>query len=215
MNMAFQSQQDTSTQQVEEKLKQIKANKDKKSQFQQLKEIIQSCASKKQWNIVMEAIEMVEEERERNLLIADLIEESLLNAKEIDQAKKFAKYIMPQSEIQPLILIRIALAENQPEQGIQIAENLPSPLSRNFAFWHIIDFYLSNRQQDRAYEIGNRMLENARTIYDARTRSYILREIAVELFLANQDKQRAREVASMIPNEEIRNQLLSKIESAK
>lgn len=213
--MTMQMKKDPSIEQIEIKLNQIKANKDKQAQVEQLKEVVKSCASQKQWNLVMEAIELVEDDRERNLLIADLIEDNLLNNKEIDQAKKFAKYLMPQSEIQPLILIRIALAENNREQALQIAENLPSPLSRNFAFWHIVEFYLSNNDKNKAYEISNKMLENLKTVYDPKTRSYLLREIAIELFLTNKDKQRAKEVAKLVPDQEIRNQLLSKIDSNK
>ncbi|WP_068468801.1 hypothetical protein [Candidatus Protochlamydia phocaeensis] len=213
--MTIQSKQDPATEQAEEKLKQIKATKNKNAQSEQLKELVKSCAAKRQWHLVTEAIEVLEDEKERNLLIADLIEDTLLNNKEIDQAKKFAKYLMPQSEIQPLVMIRIALAENNQAQALHIADSLPSPLSRNFALWHIAEFYLSNKDKNKAYEIGNKMLDNVRTIYDARTRSYVLREIAIELFLAKQDKERAREVANLIPNEEIKKQLLSKIDSAK
>lgn len=213
--MALQTKPDAFTEQVEKKLKQIKENKDKQAQCMQLKEIVKSCASQHQWNLVTEAIELLEDEKERNILIADLIEDHLLTAKEIDQAKKFAKYLIPQSEIHPLVLIRIALAEKNGKQALQIAENLPSPLSRNFAFWHILEFYLSHNEQDKINEISNKMLENTRTIYDPQTRSCLLREIAIELFLAKKDKQRAKEVAKLIPNEEIRKQLLNKIDAVK
>jgi hypothetical protein len=213
--MAIQINRDDLIEEVRKKLNQIKGNKDKQAQFMQLKEIVKSCATQHQWNLVMEAIELLEDERERNLLIADLIEDNLLKANEIDQAKKFAKYLIPQSEIHPLVLIRIALAEKNGKQALEIAENLTSPLTRNFAFWHILEFYFSNNEKDKINEISNKMLENARTIYDPKTRNSILREIAIELFLAKNDKQRAKEVASLISSEEIKKQLLSKIDSAK
>lgn len=213
--MTTQNKQDSFTEQFEINLKQIKTNKDKQAQFKQLKDMLRSSASRHQWNLVMEAIECVDDEKERNLLIADLIEDCLLNANEIVQAKKFAKYLMPQSEIQPLVLIRIALAENNRDRALQIAESLPSPLSRNYAFWHIVEYYLSKKEKDKVDEISKKMLENIKTVYDSKTRSYLLREIAIEFFLANQDKQQAKEVAKSIPLQEIKNQLLSKIESAK
>lgn len=213
--MTTQIKRDDLIEQVEIKLKQIKENKDKQAQFVQLKEIVKSCAAQRQWNLVMQAVELLDDERERNILIADLIEDSLLKANEIEQAKKFAKYLIPQSEIQPLVLIRIALAEKNGKQALQIAESLTSPLSRNFAFWHILEFYLSTNEKDKANEISNKMLENTRTIYDPKTRSYILREIVIEFFLAKNDKQRAKEVAKLIPNEEIRKQPVSKIDLAK
>jgi hypothetical protein len=213
--MSISTKQDTVNQEVAKKLKQIKENKDKQTQFAQLKEIVKSSASNNQWNLVMEAIEILEDERERNLLIADLIEDHLLKTNEIEQAKKFAKYIIPQSEIHPLVLIRIALAEKDGKHALKIAESLSSPLSRNFAFWHILEFFNANNDEEKVNEISNKMLENIRTIYDPKTRSSILREIAIEHFLAKNDIQRAKEVVNLIPNEEMRKQLLTKIESMK
>lgn len=201
-----------SIEQLKEELKEIKSNKNLQAKASKLKDLARSFASKHEWDLAIEAFQYIPEELERNLLIADLIENFLLPAREINQAKKFAKYLTPMPEIHPLVLIRIALAENDREQARKLAERLPSPLSRNFAFIHIIESYLINNEKDKVREITKLMLDNIKTIYDIKSRSYVLREIAIDLFLANHDKEQAKEIAKLIPDEKIRNQVLKKID---
>lgn len=197
--------------QLKEELKEIKSSNRKDTKAIRLKEIAKSFAFKQQWDLALEALQLIGNEKERNFLIADLIEDFLLPANEIDQAKKFAKYLTPEPEIQPLVLIRIALAENDREQARQIAEHLPSPLSRNFAYVHILESYLASKEKGKVQEMSKLILENARTIYDFKSRSYILRGIAIDLYLPNHEKELAKEAVMLIPNETIRNQVLKKI----
>ena len=203
--------QKESIDQLKEELQEIKSSKNRESKSSRLKEIAKSFASNKQWDLTLETFQLVENERDRDILIADLVEEFLLPSQEITQAKRFAKYIVQEQEVQPLILIRIALAENDREQAQKIAKNITSPLARNFAFLHIIESYLFNNQKDKAQEVCKLILENARTIYDSKVRSYILREIAVDLYFANHEKVLAKEAALLIPDETIKTQVLNKI----
>ena len=176
-----------------------------------MKEIAKFFASTKQWDLALEALQYIVEEKERNLLIVDIIEGDILPEHDIKRAKEYAAYLTPVTEMQPLALIRIALSEKDREKALKQADRLPSPLSRNFAFWQVAESYLDSKEKDKAYEIGKRMLENIRTISDSKTRSFVLREIALNLFLANKEKEKAKEVAMLIPDEEIRTQVLSKI----
>lgn len=153
--------------------------------------------------------------KERNLLIADLIEGYLLPTHEVSLAKKFAKYLTPVAEIESFVWIRIALADKDAEQAQKIAEHLTSPLSRNFAFLHIMESYLAHKEKGKMNELRKLMIENIRTIYDNKSRSYILRELALNLFLPNNEKEQAKEMAILIPDETIRTQVLNKINAAK
>lgn len=202
-------------QELKEELKEIKSWKSKEPKDSRVVEIVRQFASRQQWDLAMEAFQLVSNEKERNLLIADLIEGFLLPAHEIDLAKKFAKYLTPVVEIESFIWIRIALAGNDPEQAQKIAERLPSPLSRNFAYLHIMESYLANKEKDKANKLIKIIMENIRTIYDNKSRSYILRELALNLFAPNNEKEKAQEMAMLIPDETIRNQVLNKINALK
>lgn len=203
------------SQELENELKEIKSWKSKAPKNHRLEEMAKHFASNKQWDLALEALELIPNEKERNLLIADFIEGFLLPSREFALAKKFAKYLTPVIEMESFLWIKIALAENDSEQALQIAEHLPSPLSRNYAFLHIMESYLANKEKNKANNLHNLMLENIRTIYDQKSRSYILRELALNLYLPNNEKQRALEMAMLIPDEDIKIQVLDKINHPK
>lgn len=202
-------------QELKEELKEIKSWKSKEPKDSRVIEITRHFASMKQWDQAIEALQLVSNEKERNLLIADLIEGFLLPAHEIDLAKKFAKYLTPVIEIESFVWLRIALADNDTEQAQKIAERLPSPLSRNFAYLHIMESYLAHKEKNKVNELIKLIIENIRTIYDNKSRSYILRELALNLFLPNNEKERAKEMALLIPDETIKTQVLNKINALK
>lgn len=202
-------------QELKDELKEIKSWKSKEPKNSRLIEIARHFASMKQWDLAIDAFQLISNEKERNLLIADLIEGFLLPAHEIGMAKKFANYLTPVIEIEPFVWIRIALADKDMEQAQKIAERLPSPLSRNFAYLHIMESYLSNNEKRKANELIKLIIENIRTIYDNKSRSYILRELALNLFLPNHEKEQAKEMAFLIPDETIRTQVLNKINESK
>lgn len=202
-------------QEMKEELKEIKSWKSRQPKDSRLIEIARYFASMQQWDLAIEAFQLVSNEKERNLLIADLIEGFLLPAHEIAVAKKFAKYLTPVIEIESFIWIRIALADNDTEQAQKIAERLPSPLSRNFAYLHIMESYLANKENYKASELIKLIKENIRTIYDNKSRSYILRELALNLFLPSHEKEQAKEMAILIPDETLRTQVLNKINASK
>jgi hypothetical protein len=202
-------------QELKEELKEIKSWRSREPKDSRVIEIARHFASMQQWDLAIEALQLVSNEKDRNLLIADLIEGFLLPANEIALAKKFAKYLTPVLEIESLIWIRIALADNDTEQAQKIAERLPSPLSRNFAYLHIMESYLANKEKYKANELIKLLLENIRTIYDNKSRSYILRELALNLFMPNNEKEQAIEMATLIPDETIRAQVLNKINASK
>ena len=205
------AEKEITTQGLKEELKEIKSWKSKAPKDSKLEEIARHFASKKEWDLALETVELISNEKERNLLIADLIEGFLLPAREIALAKKFVRYLTPVIEIEPLVWIRIALAENDAEQALKIAERLPSSLSRNFALLHIMESHLVNKEKNKVNELLKRIIENTRTIYDIKTRSYILRELALNLLLPNNETARAKEIAILIPDEAIRTQVLNKI----
>lgn len=202
-------------QEFQEELKEIKSWKSKEPKDNRLIEIAKHFAAQKHWDQAIEAFQLISNEKERNLLIADLIEGYLLPAHEIDWAKKIAKYLTPVNEIESFVWIRIALADNDVGQAQKIAERLPSPLSRNFAFMHIMESYLANKEKNKARELRKIMIENIRTIYDNMSRSYILRELALNLFMPYHEQEQAKEMAMLIPDETIRTQVLSKINVSK
>ena len=204
-----------STQELKKELKEIQSWKSKAPKDTRLTEITRHFAAKKEWDLALGALELIASEKERNLLIADIIEGYLLPAHEIAIAKKFAKYLTPVIEIEPLIWIRIALADNDTEQAQKLAEHLPSPLSRNFAFLHIMESYLANKEKNKADKLHKLMIDNIRTIYDNKSRCYILRELALNLFLPYSEKDRALKMAMLIPDEALKNQVLNKIKMAK
>lgn len=202
-------------QELKEELNEIKSWKSKEPKDSRLMDIARHYASRKQWDQAIETVQLISNEKERNLLIADLIEGFLLPAHEINTAKKLAKYLTPVLEIESLVWLRIALADHDTEQAQKIAERLPSPLSRNFAYLHIMESYLANKEKTNATELRKLMLENIRTIYDNKSRCYLLRELALNLFLPNNEKEQAKEIAALIPDEAIRTQVLNKINAAK
>lgn len=202
-------------QEMKEELKEIKSWKSKEPKDSRLIEITKRFVSMKQWDLAIEAFQLISNEKERNLLIADLIEGFLLPAYEIDVAKKFAKYLTPVMEIESFVWIRIALADKDTEQAQKIAERLPSPLSRNFAYLHIMESYLANKEKQKANELIKLIKENIKTIYDNKSRSYILRELALNLFMPYNEKEQAKEMAMLIPDETIKTQVLNKIKASK
>lgn len=202
-------------QQLKEELNQIKSWKSKQPKDQRLIEISKHYASRSQWDSTLEALQLISNEKERNLLIADIIEGFLLPAKEMNLAKKFAKYLTPVADIEPFVWIRIALAENDTEQAQRIAEHLPSPLTRNFAYMHIMEALFAKKEKTQAEELAKQMIENIRTIYDNKTRCFILRELALNLFLPFKEKKQAEELANLIPDDEIKSQVLNKIQNQK
>lgn len=209
------TQKDFTEQELKEELKEIKSWKSKEPKDNRLVEVAKHFASMQKWEQVIEAFQLISNEKERNLLIADLIEGFLLPAHEIDLAKKFAKYLTPVIEIDSLVWIKIALAEKDTEKAQKIAERLPSPLSRNFAYLHIMESYLANKEKHKANELIKLIKENIRTIYDNKSRSYLLRELALNLFLPNDEKEQANEMAILIPDETIKSQVLNKINASK
>lgn len=200
---------------LKEELKEIRFWKSKEPKDSRVVEIAKHFASMQQWDLAMEAVQLVSDEKERNLLIADLIEGHLLPANENAQAKKFAKFLTPVIEIEPFVWLRIALAENDTAQALKIAERLPSPLSRNFAYLHIMETYFAKKEKNKVDALSKLILENVRTIYDTKSRSYVLRELALNLFLPNNEKNRAKEMAILIPDATIRTLVLNKISAAK
>lgn len=204
-----------SDKELKEELKEIKSWKSKEPKDLRLVEIARHYASRNEWESSLEAAQLITNEKERNLLLADIIEGFLLPNSQIVEAKKFAKYLTPVAEIEPFVWIRIALAEDDTDQAQRIAEHLPSPLSRNFAYMHIMESLLTRMEKGKVVELSKLMTENIRTIYDNKTRCFILRELALNLFLAFRDKERAKEMANLIPDEAIKNQVLNKIENPK
>lgn len=200
-----------SLQELKEELKEIKAWKSKAPKDHRLEDIARQFAAEKQWDLAMAAFELVSKERERNLLIADLIEGHLLPAHEIALAKRFARYLTPVVEMESLVWLKIALADHDTEQALKIAERLPSPLSRNYAYMHIMESFLQHKEKSKIDSLHQLMIDNIKTIYDSKTRSYILRELALNLFLPNKAREQALEMAMMIPDEAIRNQVMNKI----
>lgn len=200
-----------SEQELKEEINAIKSLKNKENKAQRLMEITRYYASRNQWDQAIEALQLVTNEKERNLLIADLIEGTLLPVHEIAMAKKIAKYLTPMVEMDSFIWIRIALADNDTSEAQKIAERLPSPLSRNFAYLHILETYLSSKEKIKINELLKVVTENIKTIYDMKSRSYILRDLAINLFTHENEKARAKEIAMLIPDEAIRSKVLSKI----
>lgn len=204
-----------SEQELKEEINEIKSSKNKEGRDQRVAEITRHFASRNQWDQAIDAFQLISNEKERNLLIADLIEGSLLPAHNIDQAKKIAKYLTPMVEMDSFVWLRIALADNDTAEAQKIAERLPSPLSRNFAFMHILETYLNRKEKNKMGELLKLITENVRTIYDSKSRSYILRDLAVNLFMHHSEQDKAKEIALLIPDETIRNQVLNKINASK
>lgn len=201
--------------QLKTELNEINAIKSTSTKNAKLRELARTAAAANQWDFATQIFQWVQEENERNLLIADLIEDFLLPKHEFKQAKNFAKFMTAEPEIQSLVLLRIALAEGKGDSAREIAEHLPTPLSRNFAFMQIVEFFLVNREKEKVQEISKLMLENVKTIFNPKIKSYVLREIAVNLHLGNNDRERAKEAAMLIPDEEIKTQVLNKIQAPK
>ena len=72
---------------LNEELKEIKSWKNKAPKDSRLREMARHFASQQQWDLALEALQFIVNEKERNLLIADLIEGYLLPAHEITLAQ--------------------------------------------------------------------------------------------------------------------------------
>lgn len=190
----------------------LKSATDSENKVLQLKEIAKACMLAKDWNLSWEVINDISDENVRNLMLADMIEEYLIPAGEYSKAKEFSKFLLFNHEITPLILIRLAIAEDNQEEAIRYVEQLPTPQSKNYALCHITESYLMEHDKLKAIEIGKIMMENVRAISDPILQSYSLRDIAKNLFLANGEKELAREVAEYIIDESIKKRLLTNIE---
>jgi len=70
---------------------------------------------------------------------------------------------------------------------------------------------LLTKKKNKANELTKLIIENIRTIYDNKSRAYLLRELALNLFVPNNEQERAKEMAMLIPDETIRAQVLNKI----
>lgn len=206
---------EVSQHELEEELKEIKSWKSKGPKDHRLMEITKHLAMGKKWDKAIETLQLISNEKDRNLMIADVIESGLLPANEISMAKNIAKYLTPNHEIESLIRIKIALAENNSDEATKIAEHLSSPISRNFAFLQIMESHLNKKNKNKVNELQKQMIENIRTIYDNKTRSYILRELALNLFLSHNEKEHAKEMAALIPDETIRTKVIGKINKPK
>lgn len=198
---------------LQKELEEIKAGKQNRSKGPRLRELALQFAQLNEFQNAKNAFQLIVDERERNLTIAEIIEDFLLPSQETGIAKDFVKFITPTPEILPLVSIHIALSENDRDLARQIIRTLPSPLARNFAFMQLIETYFMNREKDmnQARQIGELMLENAKMEKDQHIKSYLLRDIAINLYLANHEKGMAKEAAALIPDAKIRDQVLRKI----
>lgn len=78
-----------------------------------------------------------------------------------------------------------------------------------------MESYLANKEKNKASDLFKLIIENIRTIYDNKSRSYVLRELALNLFVPNNEKERAKEMAMLIPDETIKTQVLNKINTSR
>jgi hypothetical protein len=189
---------------LREQLEKAKSLKDQKK----LIEVAKACLTVNEWDLAMEALKSISIESERTKLIADLIEEFLIPAHEIDRAKKFVKFLTPQHEMTSLLLFHLSLVEKDQERALKFANELPTPQSRNFALTHLAQFYLQENDREHALKIGDLMLENARTIHDSIQQSYAIRDVIKNLFLACGDKLRAKKAVEFILEDQIKNKLM-------
>lgn len=208
------SKKEIEDKELKNELKEIKSIKGK-FKDNRLIEITRHFASRGQWDLAIDAFHLISNEKTRDLLIADLIENFILPEQDIALAKKLCKYLTPSLEIEPLIRMRIALSDNDSEKAMTIADSLPSPFSRNFAFVHIMESFICNKEKSKQNALRKRMIENIKTIYDHKSRSYLLRDLAINLFLASNEKEQAKELVALIPDETIRTQVLNKINAKK
>ncbi len=199
-------------QQVQVDLKALEFVSDWDEKIFKLKEIANACMESHEWDLSWSVIKNIPDENVRNLMIADLIEEHLIPAREYSKAKEFSKYLIADHEITTLILIRLAVVEGNLEKAFRYVEQLPTPQSRNYALNHIAEAYLMNDDKQKAIEIGKMMVENARAITDPTLRSYLLRDVSKNLFLANGEKELACEAANFIGDESLKKRLLMNIE---
>jgi hypothetical protein len=198
--------------QIKADLREAESITDSNLRMLKLKELAKVCMNARDLDLTWDVIQTISDENARNLMIAQLIEEYLIPSHEYAKAKEYSKYLVSDHEITTLILIRLALAEGHIEQAIQYVEQLPTPLSRNYAFCHIVEAYLQNNEKGKALEIGKMMIENARAISDPELRSFLLRDVAKNFFLANGEKELAIEVVNYIGDETLKQHLLMNIE---
>lgn len=198
--------------QVYSDLNEIEVNGNSENMQLKLQELAKVCLNAGNWDLSWEIIQKISDENARNLMIAQLIEEHLIPAHEYAKAKEYCKFLTPNHEITSLILIRLAIAENDLDLALQYVDQLPTPQSRNYAFCHIIEVYLRNNDKQRAIEVGKMMVENARAAADPELRCFLLRDVAKNFFLANGEKDIAREVIGYINDEQLRKRLLMNAE---
>lgn len=198
--------------QIKAELQKAESLSNKKEKIDRLLHVIHHTFLKKEWDLALQAILSIPDERKRNLMLADLIEEHLLPHHELKRAKESVKYLTPQPETKQLVLVQIALADDQKDHALQLAEQLPTPQSRNYALWHIAEAYLMDNQREKAIEIGERMVENAKTISNHEHRSYSLRDIIKNLYLENGAIDKAKQVLALITEEPIKKKLMTQIE---
>lgn len=160
-----------------------------------------------EWNLSMDAIKSVPLEADRNFLIAELIEEYLIPKGQLEFAHKCAKFLTPGQETTTLIEIRLALLENKPGGALELVHDLPTPISRNYALYHIVQYYLDQHDVENAMKTGDAMVENSRTIVNTVLQSQALRNVVKNLFLAHGNISSAEKVTGFIPDKAIRSQL--------
>lgn len=200
--------------QVKRDLKEVNSIADPLKKTNRYKEIAKACMNAKQWDLALNVIKFISDDKTRNLMIADLVEEYLLPAREYEKVKNCIKFLIPEYESTTLVLIRFSLVEGNREEALRWVDELPTPQSRNYALCHIAESYLVDNEKDGAIEIGKMMIENARLISDPEQQNFALRDISKNVFLAMGEKELARKAAEHISNEELKSKTLRNIDSA-
>jgi hypothetical protein len=168
-----------------------------------------------EWTLAMDVIKSIPKESDRDFLIAELIEEYLIPNNQFDYARECVKFLTPEHEATILIQIRLALLEDKPQKALEFANELPTPVSRNYALFHIVQYYLLQNDVENAMKIGNFIVDNSRTIVNPLLQSQSLRNVAKNLFLAHGNVVVARKVAELIPDGTIKTQLLAIIDNVR
>jgi hypothetical protein len=122
--------------------------------------------------------------------------------------------MIPECESTVLIQIRLALAENNRNEALKLVNFLPTPISRNYALWRIVESYTFDGNFNKVFEIGNMMIENARTLTSSEQQSYELRDVAKNLFLAYGHIELALKAAEHISDPAIKERVLQIINSS-
>ena len=185
---------------------------DQTAKIHKLQDIFTVCLSAKEWDLAMEAVKYIQDDKVRNFLIARLIEEHLIPAHQIKLAEEYSRFMVPQSESAILIQIRLSLLENDREEALGLVNQLPTPISRNYALWRIAESFIFQGNFQKVFEIGKLMIENARLLTDSEQQSYELRDIAKNLFLAYGHIELANEAAKHISDPAIKTRVLQIIQ---